>query len=230
MSEWISSREALRLAKERGVEKIDLIEWARLGSLGVRAKSRVCGNDDPHVRGDPPQERLSPEMPPTDEIERSVHGPWPDIPKEFWEQAPKKAAWGAGTFTVTITEWEEYYQDYYDESIELRGVTFNKGELEALLSTSAVSAAKPKPPEKMWQKKRVTPQQALAIKFIDLMTKRSPKDLGGKSDRHRIYCAWHEKQIEPQKGKALGRTTLNECASRYEDGWRVVGARWVHDP
>lgn len=224
MREWVSAREALRLAKTKGVDQEDLLEWARLGRLGARARSAFFSDDDPS------EERVFLDSPPIDETEQSTRGPWPDIPTDFWAQGPKKAAWAAGTFASRLRYWSDYHgaEDYV--FIELRGVSFNSSELEALLEERSEPVGGEQLPRKRWQKKRVTPRQALAVKFIETITRNPPKDLTGKSDRYRKYCDWHEKQNLPQKGSALGRTSFNECASRYDDGWRVSEMRWVYNP
>lgn len=224
MSEWVSSREALRLAKKEGVDREDLIEWARLGRIGTRARSGQFSDDDP------PEERLFPEKPPIDGTERSTRGPWPDIPKEFWAQDPKKAAWAAGTFASRTTFWNDHYEAEDYVFIELRGVSFNRSELEALLKDSAEPDTRPNMPRITWRRQRVTPRQALAMKFIDWITRPSTKEIAGKSERYRMYCEWHKKQSGQQNLEPLGRTDFNKCADRYDDGWRIDGSKWVHQP
>lgn len=224
MSEWVSSRDALRLANEKGVDREDLIEWARLGDLRARAVSGVFSSDDP------PEVRLFPETPYADETKRLVLGPWPDIPTDFWAQAPKKATWNAGTFASALTYWDDYYDEEKFDFIELRDVSFNRRELEALLLGVNKHSNMPEMPRKRWQHKRSTRQQFIAMKFMDVITATPPNELGGKTDRYEKYCKWHSKQATPQDGKPLGRTTFNVYADRHEDGWRLLGGKWVHKP
>jgi hypothetical protein len=224
MSGWISAKEASKRIKDAGLTEGDLIEWARLGKLSTRAESGTFSSDEP------PEKRIFPNGPPSNEAELFVAGSWPDIFSGFWQETPIKALWGPGTFKGRVNFWNDHYQSNDCEIIELFGVKFNKCDLEALLSGSTEPTTSSNMPQKRWQKKRVTPRQAAAMRFMDIITRTPPKDLEGKSDRHRRYCVWHEKEFASQENKALGRTDFNECASRYEDGWRVSGMRWVENP
>jgi hypothetical protein len=127
---WISSKEALRLAKAQDATAGDLLEWARQGKLRARALKGSFGNDEPG------EERIFPSQPPVDEVKRSVAGDWPDIPADFWEETPAKALWTAGTFATRVWYFEEHYQQYDWQRITLSEVTFNAAQLEALLSNS----------------------------------------------------------------------------------------------
>lgn len=229
MSQWIASRQALRLAKEAGLTNGDLLEWARLGRLRARAESGIFSSDDADLEGNR-ETRQFPAEPPSNEIELLTKGPWPDILADFWKEVPLKEVWGAGTFIARVTYWDGHNQRESEEIIELLDVKFNKGDLEALLSRSAEPTSDLKTPKKTWQQQRVTPRQAAAMEFIDIIARKPPKELEGKSARHRMYCEWHRKQSGQQKHEALGRTDFNKCADRYDDGWRIVGSKWVHHP
>lgn len=219
MSNWISAFEASRLAKDAGRTEGDLIEWARLGKLQVRARSGTFSDDDPDVVREFPNE------PPSDEIERAVLGPWPNIPADFWEATPAKASWGPGTFASRIEYWDDYNQRDAYEYITLLGVTFHKDELDALLNGRQPKAVMVQPPKERWQRQRVNDRQNAVVQFLETCRTHPPKGWPlGPIARHKSYVEWAERR----EFKALGRTAFDKWANRHADGWRVAGAKWEH--
>lgn len=219
MNDWISAMEASNLARSAGRTDGDLIEWARLGMLQVRARSGTFSYDDPHVVREFPHE------PPLDEIERAVLGPWPNIPADFWEVTPTKALWGPGTFASRLVHWNDHYQRDEYESITLLGITFLKDALDALLNGRQPKAVTAQPPKKRWQHQRVREEQKSAFEFLEKCRTHPPK---GSPLRpialHLAYVTWTEKgQIKP-----LMRTAFAKCVERHADGWRVAGSKWEH--
>jgi hypothetical protein len=219
VNDWISALEASNLARAAGRTEGDLIEWARLGMLQVRARSGTFSDDDPDVVREFPNE------PPSDEIKRAVSGPWPNIPADFWEATPTKALWGPGTFASRLEYWNDHYQSDEYESITLLGVTFLKDELNALLSGRQPKAVMGQPPKERWQQQRVSEQQKVAFEFLEKCRKHPPKDWHlGPIAQHAKYVEWAERQ----KDEPLGRTAFGKWAKRYADGWRVAGSKWEH--
>ena len=219
MNDWISAMEASNLARSAGRTEGDLIEWARLGRLQVRARSGTFSDDDPHVVREFPNE------PPLDEIERAVMGPWPNIPAEFWEATPAKALWGPGTFASRIEYWNDHYGKDDYEYITLLGVTFHKDELDALINGREPKAATAQPPKKRWQHQRVSEQQKAAFEFLEKCRTHPPKGSPlGPTALHREYIRWAgNRQLTP-----LRRTAFAKCVDRHADGWRVAGSKWEH--
>ena len=221
MSDWITAREAKRRARDADLTEGDLMEWARQGRLKARAKSGTFSDDD-----DRPLRKF-PEEPPSDEIERAVLGPWPDIPKDFWEAIPYKANWGPGTFASRVEYWSEYHQSNDYVNIELYDVTFHLDNLEGLLNGNLPGAITVPPPKERWQQKQVSEQQRAAFKFLEtLRTHPSKKASAGPIARYSCYINW----AQNNKLKPLGRTTFTKWADRHADGWREKGGRWVFNP
>jgi hypothetical protein len=128
---WISAVDALSSVKRAGGTEDDLLEWARVGRLRARAKSGVDSNDV-----SPPKLWLEcvqtfPAEPLV--VDGIMISPWPDIPTGFWAEKPTKAAWVAGTFSYKVQDFCDYHQELTYACFELFGVTFNAGDLGALL-------------------------------------------------------------------------------------------------
>jgi hypothetical protein len=222
MSEWISATEASKRIKAACLTEEDLIEWARLGKLKARAQKGTFSDDDPGII------REFPKDPPSDEIKRSVAGSWPDIPADFWEAQPHKALWGAGTFAASIRYWNDYYQSYEYEYVELFDLTFSKVDLDALL-TEIMS-----PPVKVtqsspitWQPKQITPKQRELVQYFETPTlyRHFVKQGLGAVDHHLKYCEW-ARQV-PSRSKPFKRTAFDKWKKRYDEGCRIDGRKWV---
>ncbi len=219
MSNWISAFEASRLAKDAGYTERDLIDWARFGKLKARAQSGAFSDDNSCIT------REFPKDPPTDEIERAVMGSWPDIPSGYWEAKPHDAIWGTGTFASRLKYWNDYYQSYEYEGVELFEVTFHSDELDALLNGRQPKAAMAQPPKERWQRQRVSERQRAAFQFLEKCRTNPPKGWPlGPMARHKCYLNW----AGGPKHEALGRSAFDKWANRHADGWRVAGAKWEH--
>lgn len=140
-ADWVSAHEAQCRAKDVGFTGDDLLEWARLGRLRTRAKSRVDSDDV-----SPPNLWFEcvishPEEPPADEGARVALGMWPDVPADFWAEQPAKANWGAGTFANKVHYFCDHHQELTYAYLELFDVTFHTGDLGALLAQSLAKLA-----------------------------------------------------------------------------------------
>jgi len=221
MTEWFSAREAACLVKKAGLTERDLIEWARQGRLSGRAQRGTFSGDDPI------EERVFPKEPPLAELERSALGPWPDIPREFWGAPPSKALWGACTFEACVGFWSEYYQSYEYERIELFDVTFNADEIEALLNGRPSTAGTIQPPKERWQKQRVSDRQRVVFEFLELVRNYPQKEPWRPVALYDRYC---EEVAKQKTGPPFVWSTFSKFAKRHNDGWRISGSRWTHNP
>jgi hypothetical protein len=128
---WISAFDALSRVKGAGGTEDDLLEWARIGRLRARAKSGIDSDDVT-----PPKlwlecVRTFPAEPLV--VDGITISTWPDIPKSFWADTPAKALWVAGTFANKLHYFCDYHQELTYAYFELFDVTFNAGDLGALL-------------------------------------------------------------------------------------------------
>lgn len=144
---WITSLEAWRRAQEAGFTKSATRTWAKSGRLRSRAKSGTFSSDIGAGPDEPADAlRIFPSEPPSDETKRSVKGPWPDIPKEFWEGDLVEAEWDDGNFTSRIREWCEYTKSWQHEIIRLYGVTFHSIDFQHLTAPEEENTARGKMP------------------------------------------------------------------------------------
>ncbi len=225
MSEWITARQASSFVNAAGLGERDLIEWARRGRLQARARSGTFSSDDPV------EERYFPKEPPLGEVELSTVGPWPDIPIDFWDGTHLKALWGAGTFAARIWYWCDYYQKDAYEHITLFDVTFQAGNLEMLLNGSSPSVAEQQLPKERWRQQRLTPSQAAALEFMEIILTNPPKDPLGPVKLHLKYLEWHKDPKTRRAGDPLKRTAFEKWANRFRNGYRVgKNRRLVHHP
>ena len=222
MSEWISAGEASRRIKDAGFTEEDLIEWARLGKLRARAQRGTFSDDDPCII------REFPKDPPSDEIERAVSGPWPDIPANFWDGTPSKVLWGACTIATNMRYWSDYHQSYMYEHVELFDLAFSKVNLDALLTeimSPPVKTSQSSPIS--WQQKQITQRQRELFCYFEkpeLYGHFDKKGLGP-VDHHLKYCEWLEKVSS--RNKPLERTAFTKWKKRYDEGCRIDGRKWV---
>lgn len=224
MSEWISATEASKRIKAAGLTEEDLIEWARLGKLKARAQSGSFNLDDP------PEKRVFPKEPPSDEREFLVRGSWPEIPTDYWAESKVKVLWGAGTCKARVAHWKDNEQVMDVETVKLFGLTFSKVDLDALLDVPPSTRNVARPPKERWQQQRVTERQAGAVKFIDIAFKNPLKNPLGPVALHSAYLKWHADPKNRPKDEPLKRTAFRKWQKRYVDGWRVSDSlKLVHN-
>jgi hypothetical protein len=225
MSEWISALEASRHIKDAGLTKEDLMEWARLGKLKTRAQSGTFNLDDP------PEKRVFPKEPPSDEREFSVRGCWPEIPADYWAKNQVEVLWGAGTCEARVTYWTDDEQVIDVETVKLFGLTFSKVDLDTLLDVGLSTTDGAPPPKERWQQQRVTEQQAGAVKFTCIALTHPLKDPRGSVASHNAYLKWHADPKNRQTDEPFKPTAFKKWKNRCVDGWRVSDRfRWVHNP
>lgn len=219
MSEWISSWQAVeRLQKaDPGAPEATLGFWAEEGLLRSRATrgdfssggdipGRVCWDNTPAD---------------ADQDDR-----WPAIPSYFWNWVNSKngnnaAQYRTGIFATAVVPEAEIGSGHETDHIKLYGVSFHSDDLDARLNVRPSIEALAGPPQKRWQRKRLTQQQADALTFIDIALTRPPKDPLGRVAMHSEYLKWHADAKRKRTGTPLVRSAFGKWQDRYLDGWRV---------
>lgn len=222
MSEWISSLQAVLRLRNAGWNdpEITLGVWAEEGSLKSRATRGIFSS------GADILECVFLDDPPTDpdQLYRSPH--WQTIPSDFWSwfnvnQDNKSAHYQTGIFATFVVPEAEIGSGHETDHIKLYGVSFHLDQLNALLDVRPSTEALAGPPQKRWQRKRLTHQQADALTFIDIVSTLPPKDPLGRVALHNAYLTWHADAKHKRTGTPLVRSAFGKWQDRYLEGWRV---------
>ena len=232
MSEWISSLAAVQRLNAVGLDnaKTALGHWAEAGSLKSRARWGRFRSDGG------PTEWKFPDEPPADLEGKGVPYFWPDIPRDFWHHINNgncnaEANYEAGIFSALVVLNPELGTGSDTEYIKLFDVSFHSNDLDTLLSTGLTEFTEVRPPAKRWQQQRLAPQQAYALRFIDIALTNPRKVPLGRVALHSEYLKWYADLKNKPTGKPLGRPTFGKWQDRYLDGWRLSErSKLVHNP
>lgn len=219
MSEWISSLQAVKRLKKAnpGAPEATLGMWAEEGSLRSAATRGIFSSREDVF------EYIFADDSPTDPTQLDR---WPAIPSYFWNWVNSKngtnaAQYYTGIFATAVVPEAEIGSGHETDHIKLYGVSFHSDDLDARLNVRPSTEALAGPPQKRWQRKRLTHQQADALTFIDIVSTLPPKDPLGRVALHNAYLTWHADAKHKRTGTPLVRSAFGKWQDRYLEGWRV---------